>query len=233
VAGVHPGYKHIVGRRLYTASLGVAYSIDTVTMGPIYNGMAVEGDKIRVKFAHVAKGLVPAPGLTSVSSSADALAMFQIAAADTAYQSADAVIDGAGVIVSAPGISSPRFVRYASQASDENPIMKATLYNSAGLPASPFRSNVWGGLDADPVGVRSSSLPAHGHGFAGKVSHFSSAAVKLFDIRGRRIKAAESNFRTAQSKNQAWSAIIVVNDGKKAAAVTLPADRKMRLRNRE
>ena len=51
---------------------------------------------------------------------------------------ADAKIDGDTVIVSSSQVALPVAVRYAWQA---NPL--ATLYNVAGLPAMPFRTDNW------------------------------------------------------------------------------------------
>ncbi|XHR92929.1 sialic acid-specific 9-O-acetylesterase [Mucilaginibacter sp. UC70_90] len=53
---------------------------------------------------------------------------------------ATAVIKGNKVIVSSPDVKSPVAVRYAWA---NNPVI--TLYNGAGLPASPFRTDNWPG----------------------------------------------------------------------------------------
>lgn len=47
-------------------------------------------------------------------------------------------MDGDILVVSAPGVAQPVAVRYAWQA---NPL--ATLFNGAGFPAVPFRSEAW------------------------------------------------------------------------------------------
>jgi sialate O-acetylesterase len=44
-------------------------------------------------------------------------------------------------VVSSPSVLNPKEVRYAWQS---NPV--ATLYNGAGLPATPFRTDNWPGL---------------------------------------------------------------------------------------
>jgi sialate O-acetylesterase len=63
---------------------------------------------------------------------------FAIAGEDKRWVTADANIDGNSITVSSPDVLNPVAVRYAWA---ENPI--GNLYNKAGLPASPFRSDEW------------------------------------------------------------------------------------------
>jgi len=69
------------------------------------------------------------------------LAEFEIAGDDRKWYWADARIEGRTVVVSSPSVSNPREVRYAWQS---NPA--ATLFNGAGLPAVPFRTDTWTGM---------------------------------------------------------------------------------------
>ncbi len=55
---------------------------------------------------------------------------------------ADAKIEGDSVVVSSPTVTSPTAVRYAWDAYPEG----ANLYNSAGLPAAPFRTDSFDAL---------------------------------------------------------------------------------------
>ena len=71
----------------------------------------------------------------------DKLGEFSVAGNDHKWYWADAKIEGDTVIVSSPSVSSPKEVRYAWQS---NPL--ATLYNGAGLPATPFRTDKWPGI---------------------------------------------------------------------------------------
>ena len=89
--------------------------------------MKTSGGKIRLKFDHIGGGLVAKDGQ---------LTGFAIAGADRKFVWADAVIDGKTVIVSSPEIAKPVAVRYAW---DINPV--CNLYNQAGLPAVPFRTD--------------------------------------------------------------------------------------------
>jgi sialate O-acetylesterase len=66
----------------------------------------------------------------------DKLGEFAIAGSNKKWFWADAKIEGESVVVSSPQVKEPKFVRYAWQA---NPL--ATLFNGAGLPAVPFRTD--------------------------------------------------------------------------------------------
>ncbi|MEI7782302.1 MAG: sialate O-acetylesterase, partial [Planctomycetota bacterium] len=52
---------------------------------------------------------------------------------------ANARIDGQSVVVTSPQVPHPVAVRYAWADNPEG----CNLYNAAGLPASPFRSDEW------------------------------------------------------------------------------------------
>jgi sialate O-acetylesterase len=67
------------------------------------------------------------------------LRRFAVAGADRKWVWADAVIDGETVVVSAAEVAAPVAVRYAFCSNPEG----ANLYNRAGLPASPFRTDDW------------------------------------------------------------------------------------------
>ena len=88
--------------------------------------MSIEGDKIRVKFKNATGGLVAKEKPTG----------FAIAGEDKKFVWGTATISGDSVIVSAPGVEKPIAVRYAWA---DNP--ECNLYNGAGLPASPFRTD--------------------------------------------------------------------------------------------
>ena len=66
------------------------------------------------------------------------LVEFSVAGKDRKWHWADARIEGDTVVVSSPDVPDPQAARYAWQA---NPA--ATLYNGAGLPAVPFRTDRW------------------------------------------------------------------------------------------
>jgi sialate O-acetylesterase len=64
---------------------------------------------------------------------------FQIAGADEKFVDADAKIEGDSVVVSSAQVSAPVAVRYAWDNCPDG----ANLYNAAGFPAVPFRTDKW------------------------------------------------------------------------------------------
>jgi sialate O-acetylesterase len=133
IEDIHPRNKHDVGARLARWSLARDYGKkDVIVSGPLYKRMKAEGSKIRLEFAHTAKGLK--------SSDKKPLSEFQIAGADGNFVSATAVISDNSVLVSAEGVKSPKQVRFGWHRS-ANP----NLVNTEGLPASPFQTKNWTG----------------------------------------------------------------------------------------
>jgi sialate O-acetylesterase len=121
---IHPKNKQEVARRLWLAARAVAYGEQLEHMGPLLRQAARQGASVRLWFDH-ASGLNAQHGI---------LKGFEVAGATGEFVPAKARIDGATVIVSSPGVPEPARVRYAWK---DNP--ECNLYNSAGLPASPFR----------------------------------------------------------------------------------------------
>lgn len=133
ITDIHPRNKLDVGNRLALWALAKTYGKkDVVYSGPLYKSMMVEGDKIRVHFAHVGGGLVSRDG--------QPLREFEIAGEDDKFVPAEAVIDGNTVVVRSPSVKHPTQVRFGWQTA-ANP----NLMNKEGLPASPFRTKNWQG----------------------------------------------------------------------------------------
>jgi sialate O-acetylesterase len=130
---IHPRNKQDVGKRLALNARHLVYGEKIVHCGPIYKSMAKEGNKIRLSFDHTGGGLIRRGGKS--------LTGFAIAGDNKEFVWAQAKIDGLNVIVWHDDISEPAAVRYAWAA---NPV--CNLYNEAGLPASPFRTDSWGGI---------------------------------------------------------------------------------------
>lgn len=128
---IHPVNKQEVGRRLALWALAKDYGkTDLVFSGPMFDSIAVEGNKIRVKFKYSDGGLV--------SRDNQPLTWFLVAGEDKKFVKANATIDGNDVIVDAAGIEKPAAVRFGwHQFAEPN------LANKAGLPAIPFRSDSW------------------------------------------------------------------------------------------
>jgi sialate O-acetylesterase len=131
---IHPRNKQDVGRRLARWALAKDYGKDIVYSGPAYRSMKRVGNKIVLQFDHVDGGLI---------AKGDTLEGFAIAGEDRQFVWADATIEGDTVVVSSPSVEEPVAVRYGWA---DNPA--ANLYNQAGLPASPFRTDSWPGITA-------------------------------------------------------------------------------------
>jgi sialate O-acetylesterase len=102
--------------------------------------MKVSGNTIRVKFTHLGGGLTAKDG---------PIQWFAIAGADQKFVTAEAKIEGDTVVVSSPAVSAPVAVRYAW----DNYPDGCNLFNAAGLPASPFRTDRWDYNYCGPGGV--------------------------------------------------------------------------------
>lgn len=145
---VHPECKREVGRRASLVARRVAYGESVVACGPIYQSMKIEGAQVRIAFGSVGSGLVTGPvSGSSSSTSSNRLSAFAVAGADRKWVWADARIDGNAVVVGSPEVAAPVAVRYGW---GDNP--PCNLYNREGLPASPFRTDDWGGEAARAEG---------------------------------------------------------------------------------
>ncbi len=133
---IHPKNKQDVGKRLALWALAKTYGKKVVYSGPLYKSMEKKDSKIVLSFDHVGGGLVAKGG--------EPLKGFAIAGADHKFVWADAKIEGDQIVVSSEKVADPVAVRYAWA---DNPV--CNLYNKAGLPASPFRTDTWPGVTAD------------------------------------------------------------------------------------
>jgi len=140
---VHPGNKRDVGERLALWALAKDYGQrNLVFSGPLYRGMKIENNTIRLIFDSVGSGLTVATkkGYDPVVKEPQGkLQKFAIAGEDKKWVWADAVIDGKTVLVSSPEVPKPVAVRYAFAINPAG----CNLYNNEGLPASPFRTDAW------------------------------------------------------------------------------------------
>lgn len=121
----------MVGQRLSLWALHNEYGKkDIIYSGPLYKSMKVDGDKIRIQFNFTGGGLISKDG--------EDLNEFTIAGEDQNFVPAKAVIEGNEVVVSSSQVSKPVAVLFAWRN-----IPNPNLYNKAGLPASPFRTDDW------------------------------------------------------------------------------------------
>jgi len=123
---VHPADKQTLGARLALAARALAYGESVEYSGPLFRQATAENGGIRIRFDHAAHGLIARGG---------ALQGFEIAAADRRFVSAAARIDGETVVATSANLAEPKYVRYGWA---NAPVVN--LYNSEGLPASPFTS---------------------------------------------------------------------------------------------
>ncbi len=132
-ADIHPKNKQEVGRRLALVAEVQAFGEKVEDAGPLFKAMTVEGGAIRLTFDHLGGGLT--------SKASGELMGFTIAGADQKFVPAEAHIDGNTMVVSSSQVASPVAVRYAWAADPA-----VSLYNKAGLPALPFRTDDWPGV---------------------------------------------------------------------------------------
>ena len=128
-SSLHPGNKKPIGDRLALCALARHYGKRTVDTGPTLSSVKRLPHSIQVRFAHADGGLVAKGGK---------LEGFSIAGRNRKWHWADARIHGEAVIISSPEVPHPTQVRYAWQS---NP--RVSLFNRAGLPAGPFRTDTW------------------------------------------------------------------------------------------
>ena len=130
---IHPMNKIDVGLRLSRVALANTYGQALPCSGPMYRSMTIQGDRIIIEFDHTDGGLAARGG--------SELKGFAVAGDDQVFHWAHAVIEGDTVVVSSDKAPVPVAVRYAWA---NNP--DCNLYNGAGLPASPFRTDDWPGV---------------------------------------------------------------------------------------
>jgi len=126
---IHPRNKSEVGHRLALLARAKTYGQRVESSGPVFKSVKFKGGKAIVKFDHVDGG-----GL--VSNNSGPLTWFTLAGADGKFVTANATIAGDTVELSAAEVADPKAVRFAwAETAQPN------LFNAAGLPAEPFRSD--------------------------------------------------------------------------------------------
>jgi sialate O-acetylesterase len=126
---IHPKDKKVVGERLALCALARTYGKKIPSDGPTFSSVEHLPGALKLHFRHLDGGLVV---------KGDKPEEFAVAGNDRQWHWADARVKGDSVVVSSPLVPNPQAARYAWQA---NPA--ATLYNGAGLPAAPFRTDNW------------------------------------------------------------------------------------------
>ena len=127
---IHPKDKQDVGKRLAAWALAKTYGKEGIQYsGPLYRSMEINGNKAVIQFDFAADGLVK---------KGDQLSDFVIAGEDHHFVPAIAKIKDSTIIVYSSQVPHPVAVRMGfTNTAIPN------LFNKAGLPASPFRTDVW------------------------------------------------------------------------------------------
>jgi sialate O-acetylesterase len=127
---IHPTDKHDVGLRLANYALGQTYGRKGfVYKSPRYKGMITSKGKAIVQFDNAPEGLVIKDKV---------LREIYIAGADKVFYPAQASIEDNKLVVWSKDVKEPVAVRYGFS----NTAM-GNLFNKAGLPADPFRTDDW------------------------------------------------------------------------------------------
>lgn len=123
---IHPVDKRTLGSRMALAARAVIYGEKIAYRGPELHSLQQQDSSLLLSFNHIEQGLRLKPGQG-----------FAIAGADGQFVWADARLNGNQIWLSHPQVPTPTQVRYGHA---DNP--DAVLYNSAGLPASPFSAQL-------------------------------------------------------------------------------------------
>ncbi len=126
-ADIHPRQKEPVGQRLALAARALAYGEPIEWSGPIYERVELTDHRAILHFKHLGGGLVARDG---------PLQGFTICGPDRQFLPAQAEIVGDTVMVFHPDVKEPISVRYGWE---NFPVVN--LWNRAGLPATPFRTD--------------------------------------------------------------------------------------------
>lgn len=127
---IHPKDKQDVAHRLALTAERVSYGKNVVDSGPTYRSSRIAGSRIRVRFFNPDSGLLIRDKYGYVRG-------FEIAAADGKFVWAQGKQVGQDIVLYNDRIRQPVYVRY-----DWGNTPDGNVFNSAGLPAVPFRSRL-------------------------------------------------------------------------------------------
>jgi sialate O-acetylesterase len=130
---IHPHQKKEVGMRLALVAQKVVYNDNKVVhSGPKYESMQIESGKIVLSFSTF--------GSAMQFKGDEKRTNFAIAGEDKKFVWAEVKIENGKIIVWSNAVPNPSAVRYAWA---DNPENGQLLFNTEGLPASPFRTDSW------------------------------------------------------------------------------------------
>mgnify|MGYP000848869458 FL=1 len=129
---IHPAEKETVAKRLSYWALSETYKIEGISYkNPVYKSLQVKDSALVVSFDNLGTGL---------SSFGKELTNFEVAGEDKVFYPATAKIRSKQVVLYAPEVKKPVAARYCYV---NYPSGKGFLYNTAGLPVLPFRTDNW------------------------------------------------------------------------------------------
>ncbi len=126
---IHPANKQEVGRRLALIAKNRLYGSSAEDNGPMFANVRIGTGALIVTFSHSTGGLVAHDHpIDSV----------EIAGEDKVFHRAAASVSKSVMIALSPEVKQPIAIRYAWRNAPS-----ANIYNGAGLPVVPFRSDNW------------------------------------------------------------------------------------------
>jgi sialate O-acetylesterase len=129
---IHPHQKKPVGTRLALIAQNLVYGdANVICYGPKYKSMQIENNKIVLDFEIFGSQMEFRGERTHTN--------FAIAGEDKKFVWAEAKIENGKIIVSNAAVPNPVAVRYAWADNPEG----EKLFNTEGLPATPFRTDSW------------------------------------------------------------------------------------------
>jgi sialate O-acetylesterase len=157
---IHPTPKHPVGERLARIALAKVYGEKIEYSGPTFKEAKFEGNRVVLSFDHAAGGLVVKELVPTMegkdkragqfawrireSSGSTPIVGFTVCGKDHLFQPARAELQGINsVVVTCDAVPEPIALRYGWA---DHPL--CNLFNQAGLPASPFRTDNFPGKTA-------------------------------------------------------------------------------------
>ena len=126
-AEIHWLRREELARRLTWIAMNQTYGQKAPAAGPRYMRHSIVGNQMRIEFASKLNGLM--------MRSSDGVCGFELAGPDGVYHPAQARIDRGTVILTSVKVPNPTYVRYAWANAPS-----LSIYNTAGLPAIPFRA---------------------------------------------------------------------------------------------
>jgi sialate O-acetylesterase len=147
-ADIHPKNKQDVGLRLANSALAKTYGKPGIRCnGPIFSHWKKEGSQARVSFDNAEDGL---------TCKGNQVRSFTLAGSDGLFHEASARIDGSTVVLGCNLVHDPQMIRFAFTDTSE-----VNLFNRAGLPAAPFRTDTMP-LLIRPVQITTEKSPSSG-----------------------------------------------------------------------